>query len=173
MIIINYTVVVNLFNVNDVSHPLISSLPHTPFQQTNIQFRQEYRLERKVLSDLSIDPETFPVDDEELSNLVAATSSTNSSSSSNINDRHRISRVVVLHNDKFATFFNPADQLYLPGSNNNNKEEKQQQQPAYSQYQAAESCDNLGSNFDDSDPSSSSEDFFDNDSFWSGSLTWY
>ena len=29
MIIINYTVVVNLFNVNDVSHPLISSLPHT------------------------------------------------------------------------------------------------------------------------------------------------
>jgi len=141
-------------------------------QQTQT-FRQEYRLERKVLSDLSIDPETFPVDDEELSNLVAATSSTNSSSSSNNNDRHRISRVVVLHNDKLATFFNPADQLYLPESNNNNKEEKQQQQPAYSQYQAAESCDNLGSNFDDSDPSSSSEDFFDNDSFWSGSLTWY
>lgn len=148
-------------------------------------FRQEYRLERKVLSDLCIDPETFPVDDEELSNLVAATTSTNASSSSSNNDRHRISRVVVLHNDKLATFFNPADQLLLPESNNsNNKEKKKQQQqqqqhqqPAHSHHQAAaaaESCNNLGSsNFDYSDPSSSSEDFFDNDSFWSGSLTWY
>jgi len=158
--------------VEDISNLYYSA------QQTQT-FRQEYRLERKVLSDLSIDPETFPVDDEELSNLVAATISTNSSSSSSSNnDRHRISRVVVLHNDKLATFFNPADQLLLPESNNNNKEEKKQQQqhqqPAYSHHQAAaESCNNLGSNFDGSDPLSSSEDFFDNDSFWSGSLTWY
>jgi hypothetical protein len=77
-----------------------------------LQFRQEYRLERKVLNELSIDPETFPGDEEDLSNLVsAATSSPTSSTVVSSRDggsphRHRISRVVVLHNDKLETFFN-------------------------------------------------------------------
>lgn len=70
------------------------------------QFRQDYRLERKVFSDISLEDDSY--------------------SSSH---RHAISRVVVLHNDKLETFFSPVD--------------------------------------------GSSDDFFDNESFWSGSLTWY
>jgi hypothetical protein len=83
------------------------------------RFRQEYRLERKLLAELDVDPETHPVDEEELSALFANSST----------DRHRISRVVVLHNDKLETFLNP-------------------QQPK-------------------------GDDFFDSDSFWSGSITWF
>lgn len=64
-------------------------------------------------------------------NLVAAT--TNGQSPVG---RHSISRVVVLHNNKLKTFFNP-------------EEEIQKEEPV------------------------GGEDFFDNDSFWSGSLTWY
>ena len=107
----------------------------------NKQFRQEYRLEKKLLSELSIDPETFPVDDEELSNLVALTNTTNS--------RHRISRVCVVYNDKLETFCSPADFGSL--------------QPSTASFGSQhEACGN-------EIPS----DFFDNDSFWSGSLTWY
>ena len=139
--------------------------------QETQKFRQEYRLERKLLSELSIDPETFPVDDEELSNLVTATATTATSPISSENkSRHRISCVVVLHDDKLNTLFNPGEQLLLP---DNNKEEKRehQQHSAYSQ-QAISCISGVG---DDSDPSSTSlsENFFDNDSFWSGSLTWY
>lgn len=92
------------------------------------RFRQEYRLERKVLSDLSIDVDNHSLDNEELSNLIA-TSKFESSS------RHRISRVVVMHNDKLETFVTP-------------KALSSAKEPF-------------------------SGDFFDNDSFWSGSLTWY
>lgn len=98
-------------------------------EDTN-RFRQEYRLERRVLNELSIDPDTFPVDNQDLSNLVA----TNGQSPLG---RHSISRVVVLHNNKLETFFNPNEVIQ--------KEE----------------------------PVGGGEDFFDNDSFWSGSLTWY
>jgi hypothetical protein len=84
------------------------------------RFRQEYRMERKLLSDLSIDPDTIPVD-KDLSLLVATTGGV----------RHRISRVVVLHNDKLETFFNPEKDV----------------------------------TFNDCS--------FDNDSFWSGSITWF
>merc|ERR1712100_325025 len=66
-------------------------------------FRQEYRLEKRLLNELSIDPETFPVDDEDISNLVAATTCGSSSG------RHRISRVCVVYNDKLETFCNPSD----------------------------------------------------------------
>jgi len=91
------------------------------------RFRQEYRMERKLLTELSIDPSTFPVDDNKgLSDLVA-TSTTQK-------HRHSISRVVVLHNDKLETFFTP--------------------KPKTHKIQDAEV-------------------FFDNDSFWSGSITWY
>jgi len=107
-------------------------------------FRQEYRLEKKLLSELSIDPETFPVDDEDLSNLVTATTCTNT--------RHRISRVCVVYNDKLETFCNPADF----GSC----------QPSTASFGSQQqACEKSGNEI----PS----DFFDNDSFWSGSLTWY
>mmetsp|Transcript_22005 Transcript_22005/g.48775 ORF Transcript_22005/g.48775 Transcript_22005/m.48775 type:complete len:246 (-) Transcript_22005:719-1456(-) len=116
-------------------------------------FRQEYRLEKKLLSELSIDPQSFPGDDEDLSNLVAATTSSASNGSSN--GRHRISRVCVVYKDKLETFCNPADvQL--------NKVATQQPTAAFSSQRAS------GGESGDI-PS----DFFDNDSFWSGSLTWY
>jgi len=103
--------------------------------EETLRFRQEYRLERKVLNDLSIDP-TFPaVQNGELSTLIG-TCTTSSQSSF----RHRISRVVVLHNERLETFLNPNEvPTPLP------------------QPKEPESVD----------------DFFDNDSFWSGSLTWY
>eukprot|EP00934_Nitzschia_sp_Nitz4_P006079 Nitzschia sp. Nitz4//scaffold5_size260463//145637//146341//NITZ4_000988-RA/size260463-augustus-gene-0.34-mRNA-1//-1//CDS//3329555358//6069//frame0 len=94
-------------------------------EDTN-RFRCEYRLERKVLSELSLDPETCPVDD--ISHLIATTPLGQTSG------RHSISRVVVLHNNQLETF---CDQSTL-----------EKEQPL-------------------------SGDFFDNDSFWSGSLTWY
>lgn len=84
-------------------------------------------MERKLLTELSINPETFPTDSDELSALVW------NSAQSNTSGRHRISRVVVLHNDKLETFH--ADAVY--------QKEKLH------------------------------DDFFDNDSFWSGSITWY
>lgn len=139
----------------------------TVLQQRNKQqqqFRQEYRLERKLLSELLINPETLPVDDEEVSNIAT------SPISSGNNGRHRISRVVVLHDDKLKTFFNPAEQLILP---DNNKEEKKGHQQHFAYSQQATSCISGGGDDSDSSSSSSSEDFFDNDSFWSGSLTWY
>jgi hypothetical protein len=87
------------------------------------RFRQEYRLEKKLLSELAIDPETCSVDEKDLTAMVATSPSAHA---------YRISRVVVLHNDKLETF---VDQ---------NKEK-------------------------DVDV----DGFFDNDSFWSGSITWY
>ena len=82
-------------------------------------------MEKKLLNELSINPEEFPVDEnEELSELI-------SSSCSQPTGRHSISRVVVLHNDKLKTFYTPPS------------------------------------------PQSCTDDFFDNDSFWSGSITWY
>jgi len=111
-------------------------------------FRQEYRLEKKLLSELSIDAETFDVNEEDLSNLMAASSSTNNTS------RHRISRVCVVYNDKLETFCNPAD------LHQNNTDSAQQLTASF------------GSQKPDCNKSISS-DFFDNDSFWSGSLTWY
>lgn len=96
------------------------------------RFRQEYRLERKLLSELDVDPGTHPVDSEDLSELLPEQSA---------NNRHRISRVVVVHNDKLETFFN-------------------HQEPSSVPVKAVVQKD-------------ISDDFFDNDSFWSGSITWY
>lgn len=112
-------------------------------------FRQEYRLEKKLLSELSIDPESFPVDEQDLSNLVAA------STSANHNGRHRISRVCVVYNDKLETFCNPFDSL-CPSSSSSSMTAS-----FGSQHEEKNNNDNIPS------------DFFDNDSFWSGSLTWY
>jgi len=112
-------------------------------------FRQEYRLEKKLLSELSIDPKTFPVDEEDLSSLVAATTSTNT------NGRHWISRVCIVYNDKLETFSNPAD-----------FQAKASTQPSTASFRNQH---DVRSKSGDDIPS----DFFDNDSFWSGSLTWY
>lgn len=132
------------------------------------RFRQNYRVERQILGDLS-QPEKCTDENEELSNLssitTAATSLNTSSSiasgSTSLNARRQISRVVVLHDDKLETFFKPADPLFFP-NDCRIAEEKNGWQPSSANFQEQlTSCE------------SESEDFFDNDSFWSGSLTWY
>jgi len=115
-------------------------------------FRQDYRLEKKLLSELSIDPETTIVGDDDLSNLIAATSSTKNAG------RHKISRVCVVFNDKLETFCNPCD--FRPKN----------------QVSTHPSTASFGSQNVDCNNNNKSDvplDFFDNDSFWSGSLTWY
>jgi predicted oxidoreductase (fatty acid repression mutant protein) len=99
------------------THPLsLVSLP--------CRFRQEYRLERKLLNELAADPESVSIGNQDVDAQPSAV-------------RHRISRVVILHNDKLETFFNP-DHISV----------EKKVEP-------------------------SGDDFFDNDSFWSGSITWY
>lgn len=77
---------------------------------------------------------------DDLSKLVASTEAGQQKDEGN---RHRISRVVVLHNDKLETFMNPTS----------------------SSDGEAFSEGNLRME--------GAGEFFDNDSFWSGSLTWY
>jgi len=140
----------------DVSHLYYSAVE----TQT---FRQEYRLEKKLLSELSIDPEAFPANDESLSNLIAATASTKGSS----NWRHRISRVCVVYKDRLETFSNPSDAKL----NDSFKDTTQPSTSSFSsqlaQRQAQRKNKSTSGNGD------VPLDFFDNDSFWSGSLTWY
>ena len=101
---------------------LATTHSHTLFLFIIYRFRQEYRLERKLLSELSVDPESIHLDDKDLAALVSPTGS----------QAYRISRVVVLHDNKLETFVD--------------------------EHKAAEA---------------NVDDFFDNDSFWSGSITWY
>lgn len=97
-----------------------TSLPFSNETLSFKRFRQEYRLERKLLAELDVDPTSHQ---EELSGLFATNDP--------VGGRHNISRVVVLHNDKIETFGNPEQSVSNPN------------------------------------------DFFDSDSFWSGSITWY
>jgi len=103
-----------------------------------IRFRQEYKRERKVLAELDLDERSGHLlnHDDDLSQILFSPSK-NNNNNNEVNkdphqyqyqseDRHNISRVVLLHNDKIQTL----DQ-------------------------------------------GSADDFFDNDSFWSGSMTWY
>ena len=96
---------------------------HQPQHHPHYSFRQEYRLERKLLSELSVDPETCNLDDKDLAALVSHTKASPQQA-------YRISRVVVLHENKLETFVDENKQTNV-------------------------------------------NDFFDNDSFWSGSITWY
>lgn len=84
---------------------LRSTLQLTYFIRNQIRFRQEYRLERKVLCELSIDPDTFPLENDELSDLIGSVPPCGQS----LAGRHSISRVVVLHNNKLETFVKPDD----------------------------------------------------------------
>ena len=122
------------------------------------RFRQEYRLERRLLAELDVDAETQEANEEEISSLFET---------SEPQGRHGISRVVILHNDKIETFC---------GS-----------QPCTPLSSLASDCataDKAASGtispttptmdiFASPSAADSSDDFFDNDSFWSGSITWY
>ena len=91
--------------------------------------------EKLSLSELSIDPDSFSAEDKDLSALVATPSAGNPA--------YRISRFVVLHNDKLETF---VDNDIGSKSCGEDKSVLEQQADDFS---------------------------FDNDSFWSGSITWY
>mmetsp|Transcript_5884 Transcript_5884/g.14466 ORF Transcript_5884/g.14466 Transcript_5884/m.14466 type:complete len:301 (-) Transcript_5884:858-1760(-) len=177
--------------------------PYTPTEDvpslfyssdTIAQFRLEYRLERKVLSELAVDPEQLlNVDEEELTSLLvpptlmssptsSCCSSMSTSSPSMANPLYRISRVVVVHNDKLETFVDPTKEVVPP------QEETEEDVPSSSswvplsesfcqpqQHQEQHSLlsASLDSHHRHQDQDQSAENFFDNDSFWSGSLTWY
>jgi hypothetical protein len=55
------------------------------------------------MSELSVDPETFPLENDELSELICSAPSCVPMQMG----RHCISRVVVLHNNKLETFVKP------------------------------------------------------------------
>mmetsp|Transcript_19201 Transcript_19201/g.38936 ORF Transcript_19201/g.38936 Transcript_19201/m.38936 type:complete len:229 (-) Transcript_19201:645-1331(-) len=109
----------------------LGSLFYT-YEETQ-RFRQEYRLERKLIAQLEEDSTATQSNKDEAFLLCNGRS-----------PRHRISRVVVRHQDTFETFYD--DNLAL------HKESPSLVTPSVM---------------------SKSDDFFDNDSFWSGSITWY
>ena len=96
---------------------------------TQLSFRQEYRQERKSVYD----------DENIVQNVKLPSPSHEEHLSSENSGRHRISCVVVEHNDSLETFYD-FDAI-------------------------ACSLHNEGV--------SANDVFFDNDSFWSGSITWY
>mmetsp|Transcript_5885 Transcript_5885/g.14469 ORF Transcript_5885/g.14469 Transcript_5885/m.14469 type:complete len:307 (-) Transcript_5885:866-1786(-) len=185
--------------------------PYTPTEDvpslfyssdTIAQFRLEYRLERKVLSELAVDPEQLSnVDEEELTSLLvpptlmssptassSCSSSVSTSSPAMANPLYRISRVVVVHNDKLETFVDPTKEvvppqeetkLDVPSSPSSSswvplsESFCQPQQPQQHQEQHSLLSASLDSHHRHQDQDQSAENFFDNDSFWSGSLTWY
>jgi len=76
---------------------LKDDIPRLFYSSEEMQrFRQEYRLERKLISDLSINPDDLSADAEVFSRLF--------DSKRQAHGRHYISQVVVLHQNKLETF---------------------------------------------------------------------
>jgi len=106
------------------------------------RFRQEYRHERNEVHDVKKTPsEPAPAQTVSLSNNNCGIGNKDDNVSSG---GHRISRVVVMHQDTLETFVDK-DMAVL-------------QAPI-----------SLGVG----DVTAASDDFFDNDRFWSGQITWY
>lgn len=121
-----------------------------------LRFRQEYRFERKRAEEGS--------------------GSSSQNFSSMASKSHRIHKVVVLHKDIQQTFVEPDDALCSSA-------------PSHKDYSSltctttAATCTTKDVCLDmDHDTHknvtstcyyASSQDFFDNDSFWSGQITWY
>jgi len=117
------------------------------------RFRQEYRQERKMLAQLQAEPCLTTSTCTNPASL--STPSSTPFSYSSTPGRHRISRVVVMHNDTLKTFFD--DDLLspkVPPSTEDHEKDTLEHSPALL-------------------PCGKSNDFFDDDSFWSGSITWY
>lgn len=147
--------------------PSPRSLTPSPTFLNLCRFRQEYRLERKLLNDLSIDPQSS---DDLLSSLTALSSASPLSLLSVpwSAPRHRISRVVVLHNDKLETFFDDDDDRRDSGEDPCESDHRSEASEGAFSVSGIHSC---SSSAPFSPPLSAN--FFDNDSFWSGSITWY
>lgn len=119
------------------------------------RFRQEYRLERRRAAELAASENESK---DEHDNLGSSSLSGWSSSSAKDNcaavpsvGRHRISRVVIMHKNTMETFF---DQGHKANGNSGST-----LVPIATVAPVPKT--------------SASEDFFDNDSFWSGQITWY
>uniref|UniRef100_A0A7S2GZ65 Uncharacterized protein n=1 Tax=Helicotheca tamesis TaxID=374047 RepID=A0A7S2GZ65_9STRA len=116
------------------------------------RFRQEYRQERKALAQLQADPSSTSTTSSDLPSMSPPSPSFSSSKPG----RHRISRVVVMHNDTLKTFFD--DDLLSP------------KLPSPVEHNERDGIADQSSSLL---PCGKSDDFFDDDSFWSGSITWY
>jgi len=111
------------------------------------RFRQEYRLERKVLARMDVDTVNTSVSQSSRKEDISSTKSRDKLSNLERSGRHRISRVVVCHNDVLETFYEKDISKTAP------------HQPVIN---SGKSISNVAN-----------DDFFDNDSFWSGSITWF
>lgn len=123
------------------------------------RFRQEYRLERKLLSSLNAGEEfsvdaSGIVDEEDLTSLILSTANKTPSS---IRHRNGISRVVVLHNDRLETFCSSSATKSSCSSGS-------------SSLLSSPLLPAASLSADDQTPQ---EDFFDTPEFWSGSITWW
>jgi len=124
--------------------------PRTPSEECKVLFysyedTQRFRHEYRLERKLQQSSYNDPA------TLQVASSNKNQTESSNANgSRHSISRVVVVHNNTLETFY----------------DEKQQDnyQPKTTSFVLPESNDTS---------SKSNAAIFDNDSFWSGSISWY
>lgn len=80
------------------------------------------------------------------------------------NRRHHISRVVIRHHDTLATFYNAT---YDSKNDSNSSGRSPSLLPGGLDTTTSTGISSTMTN------TQGSEDFFDNDSFWSGSITWY
>uniref|UniRef100_A0A7S1ZAS3 Uncharacterized protein n=1 Tax=Trieres chinensis TaxID=1514140 RepID=A0A7S1ZAS3_TRICV len=108
------------------------------------EFRREYRRERELLAQLEAEAEALSREAPSSPPQEKSSRPASPTSWSPAKRARRISRVVIQHEDTFETFFNDNSLL--------KKESPSLPAPTIMD---------------------TSDDFFDNDSFWSGSITWY
>lgn len=115
-----------------------------------------------MLEEPEEDPATMSTSEEDDDDLSASTSThTDDWQSPFSGKRHHISRVVIRHHDTLATFYDASslDKEHCPAE-------------SLSAVGVGGAPHQVKIN-DSIDTTQESEDFFDNDSFWSGSITWY
>jgi len=139
-------------------YPRESLSEHFYSYEDTQRFRQEYRLEKKILAELGADESNhYEGDLQDLHNNNTTSTKNNREKTicgSNNSSKHKISRVVVFHNDKIETFC-CCDQ---------SRPQEQQEEVHYQEQQYILSSQKT---------EKSTDDIFDNDSFWSGSMTYY
>lgn len=140
------------------SHIYFNLSPIIPY----FSFRQEYRLERRRAAELAASENESK---DEHDNLGSSSRSGWSSSSAKDNcatapslGRHRISRVVIMHKNTMETFFDQGHKAN--GNSGSTSSSKSNPVPPIATVAPVPKT-------------AASEDFFDNDSFWSGQITWY
>mmetsp|Transcript_3282 Transcript_3282/g.5653 ORF Transcript_3282/g.5653 Transcript_3282/m.5653 type:complete len:262 (-) Transcript_3282:928-1713(-) len=137
------------------------------------RFRQEYRIERNRMAEADPveDPAavhlsaTEPFTSADTTSATSATSSSTAAWQGPLGDtgyrRHHISRVVIRHHDTLATFY---DATY--DKNDSNSSDLSPTLPGAG-------SDATGTPTTTMTNTQGNDGFFDNDSFWSGSITWY